>query len=267
MMGAMDPAKPPRVLASRRQDEILRRIASDGSVSITDLAAFFDVSRETIRRDMKLLAQRGQLDLVHGGARSFASSEPAPPLRSQENAPGKLAIGRAAAALVEDGMVVFLDTGTSASAVANALIGKQNLTVFTTGLNIALLLCRQPGINVHIPGGEIEPQEEAILGSDVMDALGRLRIDMAFLGAGGVAPDGTITEFSRSGAELRSQIIDHAMQTWFLLDSSKFGRLTPMRIRNSARACGVIMDTAPPAPLRDSLRRRGMRVIVADSCK
>lgn len=259
----MDPSKTPRVLAPRRQDEILKRIASEGSVSITDLATFFDVSRETIRRDMKLLAEQGQLDLVHGGARSFAVSEAAPPLRSQENAAGKQAIGQAAANLVEDGMVVFLDTGTSALPVANALIGKQNLTICTTGLNIATLLCRQPGMRVHIPGGEIDPQEESIIGRDVMDLISRLRIDIAFLGAGGVAPDGVITEFSREGAELRSQIIDHAAQTWFLLDSSKFGRLTPMRIRNSARASGVIMDAAPPMRLRDSLKLRKMKVIVA----
>lgn len=257
----MDPSKTSRVLAPRRQDEILKRIANEGSVSITDLASFFDVSRETIRRDMKLLADQGQLDLVHGGARSFAATESAPPLRSQENAAGKQAIGHAAAALVEEGMVVFLDTGTTALAVANALIGKKNLTICTIGLNIATLLCRQPGMRVHIPGGEIDPQEEAIIGLDVMDVISRLRIDIAFLGAGGIAPDGTVTDFSREGAELRSRIIGQAAQTWFLLDSLKFGRLTPMRIRGSEHASGVIMDTAPPIALRDRLKRQKMKVI------
>ncbi|WKL40343.1 DeoR family transcriptional regulator (plasmid) [Sinorhizobium meliloti] len=71
-----------RALAPRRHEEILRRVASEGSVSIAELAAYFDVSRETIRRDMKLLADRGQLDVVHGGATLFEATEPALVLRS-----------------------------------------------------------------------------------------------------------------------------------------------------------------------------------------
>ncbi len=252
-----------RALAPRRHDEILKRLAADGSVGIAELAAFFDVSRETIRRDMKLLAERGQLDLVHGGARSFAATEAALPLRSQENAAGKAAIGRAAAALVEHGMVVFLDSGTSALEVANALIGKQNLTICTTSLVIALLLCRQPSMRVHILGGEIDPIEEAASGIDALEAIGRYRIDIAFLGAGGLTPDGTITDFTRSGAEQRAQMVTHAAKTYFLLDSSKFGRLTPMRIRNFERASGIIVDAPPPVPSGHGLKKKGMKVIVA----
>ncbi len=252
-----------RALAPRRHDEILRRLGAAGTVSIAELASFFDVSRETIRRDMKQLADQGRLDLVHGGARSFAATEAAPPLRSQENAAGKAAIGRAAAALVEDGMVVFLDTGTSALSVANELIEKKNLTVITTGLTIATLLCQQPGLRVHILGGEIDPQEQAVFGIDAVEAIGRFRIDMAFLGVGGVAPDGTITDFTRDGAEQRARIVAHAAQTYFLTDSSKFGRLTPMRVQGSDRAAGLIVDALPPPALTRMLQSRGINIIQA----
>ncbi len=108
----MSPDTPPpsRALATRRHDEILKRLGAQGSVSIAELAGFFDVSRETIRRDLKLLSDKGQLDIVHGGAARFEPSEPAMSLRSQENAGGKAAIGKAAAGLMKDGMVVFLDS-------------------------------------------------------------------------------------------------------------------------------------------------------------
>ncbi|MBN9135308.1 MAG: DeoR/GlpR transcriptional regulator, partial [Phyllobacterium sp.] len=87
-----------KALAPRRHDEILRRIASDGSVSIADLSAFFEVSRETIRRDLKLLGDKGQLELIHGGAIRFDAIEPGLGERTRENAQGKRVIGGIAAA-------------------------------------------------------------------------------------------------------------------------------------------------------------------------
>ncbi|GAA4130360.1 DeoR/GlpR family DNA-binding transcription regulator [Aminobacter aganoensis] len=253
-----------KALAPRRHDEILRRLAADGSVGITELAAFFDVSRETIRRDMKFLAERGQLDLVHGGATLFESTEPALTLRSQENAGGKAAIGRAAATLVEDGMVVFLDSGTTTLAVAHALAGKQNLTVCTTSLVIALHMCRQPHVRVHVLGGEIDPSEEAAVGIDALDAIGRFRIDVAFLGGGALSPDGEITDFTRNGAEQRSRMAATAARAYFVLDSSKFGRLTPLRIPRFELAAGVIVDAPPPAAMVEALERKGPKVIVGE---
>jgi DeoR family transcriptional regulator, glycerol-3-phosphate regulon repressor len=252
-----------RALAPRRHDEILRRLALDGSVGIAELARFFDVSRETIRRDLKLLAERGQLDLVHGGATRFEASEPALALRSQENAEGKLAIGRASAGLMKDGMVVFLDSGTTTLAVAQALGMQQNLTVCTTSLVIALLLCHQPNVRVHMLGGEIDPAEEAATGIDALEAIGRFRVDLAFLGGGGLSPDGEVTDFTRAGAEQRSRMIMTSASSYFVLDASKFGRLTPMRVPHFDRATGVIVDKRPPAAIAEALARKGPRLIVA----
>lgn len=251
-----------RALAPRRHDEILRRLATDGSVSITELAAFFDVSRETIRRDMKQLAERGQLDLVHGGAALFEATEPALSLRSQENAAGKEAIGRAAAALIEDGMVVFLDSGTTTLAVAHALTGRKSLTICTTSLTIALYLCRQPNLRVHMLGGEIDPAEEAATGIDAIEAIGRFRVDLAFLGGGGLSPDGEVTDFTRNGAEQRSRLVATAGRAYFVLDSAKFGRLTPLRIPGFERAVGVIVDQSPPALIVEALERKGPKLIL-----
>ncbi|RVJ35434.1 DeoR/GlpR transcriptional regulator [Sinorhizobium medicae] len=252
-----------RALAPRRHEEILRRLAAEGSVSIAELSAHFDVSRETIRRDMKLLADRGQLDVVHGGATLFEPIEPALVHRSEENATAKAAIGLKAAELVKDGMVVFLDSGTTTLAVAHALDGLRDLTVCTTGLAIALHMCRQPRARVHMLGGEIDPAEEAAVGLDALEAIGRFRVDIAFLGGGGLSPDGEVTDFTRNGAEQRSRMIAMAGKAYFVLDSSKFGRLTPLRIPGFHKAAGVIVD-APPAPtISEALERKGPRAIVA----
>ncbi len=252
-----------RALAPRRHGEILRRLAADGTVSITALADFFDVSRQTIRRDLKHLAERGQLDLVHGGATLFEPTEAAFTERREENAGAKTAIGRAAANLVRDGMVVFLDSGTTTLAVAHALAERQNLTICTTSLSIALLMCRQPLVRVHMLGGEIDPVEEAAVGIDALEAISHFRVDVAFLGGGGLSPDGEVTDFTRSGAEQRSRMAALAGKAYFVLDSSKFGRLTPLRIPRFELAAGVIVDRRPPEAICEALERKGPSLIVS----
>lgn len=252
-----------RPLAARRHDEILRRLAANGSVGITELAGFFEVSRETIRRDLKVLADRGQLDIVHGGAARFEANEPALSERAQENARGKAAIGKAAAGLVEDGMVVFLDSGTTTLAVAHALSARKNLTICTASLTIALHMCHLPSVRVHMLGGEIDPAEEAAVGLDALEAIGRFRGDLAFLGGGALSPDGEVTDFTRAGAEQRSRMISMAGRAYFVVDSTKFGKLTPLRIPRFGLAAGVIVDQVPDPPMVEGLAKHGPRLIVA----
>ena len=253
-----------RILASQRHDEILRRLTEDGVAGISEIAAFFDVSRETIRRDLKLLAQRGQLALVHGGATRLQLHEPAFGLRSQENTTGKAAIGKAAAELIRPDMVVFLDTGTTTLALAQALAKQnkvpENLTICTASLMIALHLCHVPGIKVHMLGGEIDPVEEACSGIDVLQALERFRFDMAFLGTGGISPQGEITDFTRNGAELRSRMAETADEAWFLASAEKFGRMTPLRVAHFEQATGIITDFKPDTLLSQTLLEKGLRL-------
>ncbi len=249
-------------LALRRHDEILKRIAAAGSVSVSELADHFDVARETIRRDLKLLADRGRLDIVHGGAARRESLEPALDLRASENAVGKAAMARVAAEMVEDGMVLVVDSGTSTLALVESLAGKRGLTICTSGLTHAMRFAHMPDMRVHMLGGEIDVREEATSGVDAIEAIRRFRVDLAFVGCGGLSPDGEVTDYLRSGAELRAAMIAAAPRAYFLLDQTKFGRLTPIRIPRSQDA-GLITDAAPPAPLAANLAKRGVEVIVA----
>jgi DeoR/GlpR family transcriptional regulator of sugar metabolism len=252
-----------RPIAARRHDEILKRIARTGTVSVEELATAFGVSRETIRRDLKALAGRGRVDVVHGGAARRQAVEAAFDQRSQENAEGKAAIGRAAAALVEDGMVVLLDSGTTTLEVARALVGKRNLTVCTNALANAQLLCRTAGTRVYMLGGEIDPTEEATVGVDVLAALDRFRVDVAFVGVGGLSHAGDVTDYVLAAAEQRSRMILAASRAYILVDHTKFGRLTPIRIAEAERAAALIVDCAPPPMMAESIEGQGLQLIVA----
>jgi DeoR family transcriptional regulator, glycerol-3-phosphate regulon repressor len=252
-----------RPIAARRHDDILKRIEVTGTVSVEELSRKFGVSRETIRRDLKALAERGHVDVVHGGAARREVVEPALGQRSRENVEGKAAIGRVAAELVIDGMVVLLDSGTTTLAVAQALRARQNLTICTNSLPIAQLLCRSRGNRVHMLGGEIDPTDEAATGMDVIEALGRFRVDIAFIGVGGLSDDGGVTDYTRTGAELRGRMIKAAARAYFVVDREKFGRLTPIRISTTA-AAAVIVDVPPPELLAERLASRGLELIVAN---
>ncbi len=252
-----------RALAPRRHDEILKRVAADGSVSIAELARFFDVSRETIRRDLKVLADKGLFELIHGGAARSDAVEPGLSERSRENAQGKAVIGKLAADMVEEGMVIFLDSGTTTLAIAHALAAsRQNVTICTSSLAIALFTCHLPNVRTHVLGGEINPEEEAASGMDVVQAAEAFRIDVAFLGAGAVTSEGDITDFTKAGSLLRSRMISMAQASYFVIDGSKFGRSTPLKIPNSQDATGIITDRNPSDILANVLSLKGLGVII-----
>lgn len=256
-----------RAIAARRHDEILKRLAADGHISVEEMAARFAVSRETIRRDLKALAGRGQLAIVHGGA-TRRSDEPALAVRREDNPAGKAAIGRAAAGLVEDGMVVLLDSGSTTLAVAQALAARgltawQGLTVCTNSLSIGLVLCRVPGIRLHLLGGEVNGLDEAAFGTEGIAALARFRADIAFIGVGGVSESGDLTDFAVLPTELRAAMLGAAERGFIVVDRTKFGRLTPIRLQPVPAGTSLIVDAAPPAPMASALAARDLRIVVA----
>ena len=122
------------MLAEERQNLILEMVNSRGSVSITEIQRKLKVSRETVRRDLMLLAGRNRLRKTHGGALSLERSEPEIAVRQVTNAEGKRAIGRVAASLVPDGASVILASGTTVQSVADALLIREGLTVFTNSI-------------------------------------------------------------------------------------------------------------------------------------
>jgi DeoR/GlpR family transcriptional regulator of sugar metabolism len=246
----------------------MRRLAADGAVSVEDMASRLSVSRETIRRDLKTLAGRGQLAIVHGGA-TRRSDEPALAIRQEDNPGGKAAIGRAAASLVEDGMVVVLDSGSTTMAVAHALAAPdagawKGLTICTNSLAIGLLLCRAPGIRVHMLGGEVNGSDEATFGMDAFSVLARFRADIAFIGVGGVSPAGDLTDFAVLPTELRVAMLATADRGYVVVDRTKFGRLTPIRLQPVPAGTRLLVDAAPPAPMARALGARGIEIDVAE---
>ena len=252
-----------RPLAINRLNHIVQQLEEAGSVSVTDLAAGFDVSKETIRRDLKLLADQGRAQLVHGGATANLPAEPSLARRESENAKGKSAIGRKAASLIKDGMVVLIDSGSTTLFLAEALALRENLTVITNSLPIALTLCRTRGVKTIMLGGEIHANDEAAFGVDTLETLRHFQVDLAFVGAGGISEEGDFTDYTRLAAEQRHRMMECGRQSYMLADQTKFDRRTPVRIEPSSRIAGLIVDRLPTAsPSANAVSRRWPVIIV-----
>jgi DeoR/GlpR family transcriptional regulator of sugar metabolism len=251
-----------RPLAVRRHNEIVQRLRAAGSVSVAELATIFAVSHETIRRDLKLLAENGHLDVVHGGAARRGMMEPSIAQRGEENAEGKAAIAREAARMVLDGASVLIDSGTTTAALCQELVGRPGLTIFTNSLNHALTLCRVPDNRVVMLGGEIESNDEATFGTGTATGIDSVCADIVFIGVGGFAEDGGMTDYSITAAETRGKMI-LAGRAYLLGDQTKFTRRTPFRVPNMEKCAGVIVDRMPDRSLASVWSGWGWDITVA----
>lgn len=234
-----------RPLAADRHGQILQALEASGTVSVSDLAQKFGVSMETIRRDLKALADQNRLIMVHGGATTL-TAEPSLSRRADENAAGKAAIGRKAAELVENGMVILIDSGSTTLQLAQALLLRTNLTVLTNSLPIGLMLARTKAIKTILIGGEVETNDEASFGLDSMEIIRKYRVDLAFIGAGGISEEGDFTDYTRIAAEQRALMLASGRKSYVLADRTKFSRRTPVIIDVAAQQLtGFITDALP----------------------
>lgn len=252
-----------RLLAAARHAAILKRLDDTDAATVEDLAARLGVSRETIRRDLKRLSSEGRLSVVHGGALRSERSEAPLADRRAVNREGKEAIGALAAARVEDGMTVLLDSGTTTEAIAHALVrsGRERLTIHTISLANARVVSRLPGARVFLLGGEFDRNDDATGGPETLRAIARLSADLAFASIGGLDEEGRLTDYTRAGAAMRSALLAAASQGYLLADSSKFGRALPSSIPDADKAAGLLVDVPPPAAIGRALTARGVRVI------
>jgi DeoR/GlpR family transcriptional regulator of sugar metabolism len=184
---------------------ILSMVNQRGSLSITEIQRKLKVSRETVRRDIMLLADRQALRKTHGGALSLERTEPEIAVREVINAEGKRAIGRLAASLVPDGATVFLASGSTVQSVADALQSHQGLTVFTNSIFNCMKLMGRNKNRVFMLGGEVQALNGAALGRDATSMLTHYFADFLFLGAGAISPAGWLMDYADRRGGRRSQ--------------------------------------------------------------
>ena len=252
------------MLAEQRQSLITAMVNQRGSLSITEIQRKLKVSRETIRRDLLLLADRNLLRKTHGGALSLERSEPEITVREEINADAKRAIGRLAASLVPDGATVILATSSTVQRVADTLLARQGLTVFTNSIAIAGKLAGHNKNRIYLLGGEVQAINGATLGRDATTMLSHYFADFAFVGAGAISPNGWVMDFTREEGELHGLMLQSARTAVVVADHSKFSRFAPVRVGNLEKVTHLVTDQPPDPPTAAALAALPLELLVAD---
>ena len=251
------------MLAEQRQSMILSMVNQRGSLSITEIQRKLKVSRETVRRDIMLLADRQALRKTHGGALSMERTEPEIAVREVINAEGKRAIGRLAASLVPDGATVILASGSTVQSVAEALQSHQGLTVFTNSIFNCMKLMGRNKNRVFMLGGEVQAINGAALGRDATTMLSHYFADFVFMGAGAISPSGWLMDYTREEGEMNSQMLMSARTPVVVADHSKFNRFAPVRVENFEKVTHLVTDEKPEAPLAEALAAMPLELLVS----
>ena len=254
--------------ADVRRERILALLARDSFVRVSDLSMSFGVSQVTARNDLDALARDGRILRVRGGAvrREISYEQPYEERRARQRA-AKLAIGRAAAALVQPGESVILDVGTTTVAAATALVRRRELTdvtAFTNGLHVALELERAGDrITTVVTGGTLRRRQHSLVDPMGTDLLARVRVDTAFLGCTGVDGEAGFTNENLPETAVKHAMLRAARRRVFLADGHKLGVVHLALICPVEDADLLITSDTADASVVDALRDRGLEVIVA----
>lgn len=231
-----------------RHPEILEIVRRDGKVTVDGLAEHFDVTLQTIRRDLTDLAEAGRLERVHGGAvLPSGTTNIDYEERRRLNAGGKAAMARACAALIPDDCTIFLNIGTSTEAVASELRHHRKLLVVTNNMNVANILSLNPDCRVIVTGGLLRQSDGGLIGDITTAAIRQFKFDIGIIGCSAVDRDGDILDFDMQEVGVSQAILGQSRSAFLVADHTKFQRAAPARIASLGALDRVFTD-APLTP-------------------
>ncbi len=258
-------AAPPKPAAlTRRQRSVLAAVQELGFVTIDGLAREFEVSSQTIRRDIIKLQQANYLHRFHGGAGLTDGTFRPGYAQKLTTAPaGKERIGRAVAEMIPDGASVYLDVGTTVEAVARALLSKMTLRIITCSVSVAMIFCSHGKFDVFVTGGSVRGANGSLVGSVTTESLKMFRVDYAVIGFGGFDDDGAPMDFDLEKIAVRQVALAHSRHGIAVADASKFGKAGVARVAPLSAFHALVTDSEPPKPLRRLFDTAGVRCVVA----
>ncbi len=249
---------------TRWQSAILDALRVTGRESITALAERLNVSDETVRRHLKDLVEQGAVHRVHGGVvLAGALAEPPFSRRIKERVAAKRAIAKAVAEQVSDGMTLLIDSGSTTTYVAEALLQKSGLTVVTNAIEIARALLGRGDCAVHLTGGALRADIGAAVGHEAIELIREFRGDLAILSIGAVDPKDGYMDFDIDEARVARTMIDRADRAIVAADAWKFTAKARVRVCGFEPVSMLVTDEPPPPPLDERLASAGTEIVLA----
>lgn len=252
------------LLPHERHAAILRKLTEEGRVLAADLAALFETSEDTIRRDLREMAAQGVCRRVYGGALPIDAP---PPLsrRIDVAVDRKQALARRTAQLIEPGSSLFIDAGSANLAVARNLPQDASLTVITNAPVIAAALMERPDIEVALIGGRMDPKSGAILGAKAMSEAASYRTDICILGSCGLDLDAGVSASFLEEAEFKRAMARASRRVIAAVTNEKLGRPAPFPVIGLSNRFTIVVEQDADDELCAGFAESGARFVKASS--
>lgn len=250
----------PPLIPEQRQERLLHLLRQEGIASIRAVTDYLGVSHMTVRRDIAALESAGQVVSVKGGVR-LAGTGPVgteTPRERQVRAaleiPRKTAIAQAAARRVQDGMVIYLDAGTTCQAIAPLLVQRQGLTVVTNDFLVVDSLVDVDGIEVIHTGGVLDRASRSASGRLAALTLDTINLDLFFLSTGAWSIERGVTSVSLDKVELKQAALRASSECVLVADSTKYGSFVKYRVMPLRDLDAIITDDDLPPGIQEAVR-------------
>ncbi|BBI35923.1 DeoR/GlpR family DNA-binding transcription regulator [Cohnella abietis] len=248
------------LIGEERKNYILNQLNLEGKVTTNDLVTKLKVSSETIRKYLEELEEENKLKRVYGGAVkiNLSREEPSHLKREVIHAEEKRRIGRAAAALVEDNDIIFIDDGTTTLHMIDYLLNKKNITVLTVSVPVLHLLIDYNNKmifsgDIFFIGGKVNAAHSRVAGSVAEKMVESFYADKAFISIDGIMMDKGITGFDEERGRMAGKMMEHSKQSIVLTDQSKFGLMQFYKIADLNEVDCIVSDVAVPKQWKDYL--------------
>lgn len=255
------------MLAVERRNLILEKVHENKRVIVSELSREFEVSEETIRRDLDKLEEDGHVTKSYGGAVLNEKSSIDLPfnVRWKANPQGKRRIAELVCGEIEDGDHIMLDASTTAVFIAKNIKQKRHLTVITNAIEILLELADVPGWDIIAPGGLLKANSMSLIGRKASDGISSYHVDKAFLSCKGIDIKNGITDGNVETGGVKQSIIAAAGKVYLAVDSSKFGKTAFSKICDLSAIDYVVTDTEPDGEWMEAFRRAQIKCIYKEN--
>lgn len=250
------------MLTAQRKQLILDRLRSAGQVSVVLLSREWGVSEDTIRRDLRDLAEEGLVQRVHGGALPASGAVVPYEKRESLSTDVKNRLGQAAAGLIRPGQLVAIDGGTSTLQLVR-WFPDVPCTVVTHSPLIAAELRRVPRVEVLLIGGRIYRHSMVAVGTEAAEAIGRVKTDVFFLGATGLRPDTGATTGDWEEAAVKRAFCRGAAETVLMVSPEKWGAASAYQIVSAHELTTLIVDGGTATEDLEPYRAAGLSIVLA----
>lgn len=240
---------------NKRQTTLVEFLQDKGFVSIDELVQHFNVTPQTIRRDLNQLAENGIIIRHHGGAEATTSTTANTSYQSRKimNLDAKERIAKELVKVIPNGASIFINIGTTTETIAKALLNHKSLNIVTNNIHVATILSVKEDFTVIVAAGEVRHKDGGIIGEATCDFISQFQMDFGIIGISAISNDGSLLDYDFREVKVAQAIIDNSDSVILATDHSKFGRSAMVKQGSITQVDHLFTDREPPKEIAELL--------------